>query len=150
MSECVRMLLEDKGHDVVMVEPETTVAAAVVRMNERRIGSVLVADRYRPGVPYQPIGIFTERDVLVRVVACGLDPNQTRVADVMTRDLVIVSADMTIEDALRLITEKRCRHLPVVDETGLCGLVSSGDLIKWLCHEHERTICDLQDFIQRA
>lgn len=149
MCEYVWMLLDNKGHDVEMVEPETSVSAAVVRMNQRRIGSVLVGDRYRPGEPYRPVGIFTERDVLVRVVAQGLDPQTTAVGDVMTPDPVTIHANTTVDEALLLVTERRCRHLPVVDDTGLCGLVSIGDLIKWVIREQDRTICDLQDFIQR-
>ncbi len=150
MSECIRMLLDEKGHEVVMVEPETTVWAAVAMMNDRRIGSVLVGDRYRPGRMFRPVGIFTERDVLVRVVARGMDPKLTTVGDVMTPDPVTISADATVEEAMCLVTERRCRHIPVIDETGLCGLISIGDLTKWVVQDRERTIIDLVDFIQRA
>jgi CBS domain-containing protein len=150
MSDCIRTLLDEKGRDVVIVEPETTVSVAVQRMNQHRIGSVLVGDTYRPGQTYRPVGIFTERDVLARVVARGLDPVTTPVGEVMTRDPVTVHAELTIVEAMRVVTEKRCRHLPVVDDDGLCGLISIGDLMKWIVHDHERTIADLQDFIQRA
>ena len=150
MSDFICNVLDRKGRNVETVVPETTVFDAVARMNECRIGSVLVADVYREGLPFRAIGIFTERDVLVRVIARGLDPKTTRVVDVMTRDPVTIDAAATIAEAMRVITDRRCRHLPVVDATGLCGLISIGDLTKWLVRDHERTIADLQDFIQRA
>jgi CBS domain-containing protein len=98
----------------------------------------------------RPVGIFTERDVLVRVVAAGLDPKVTPVGEVMTRSLVAVHSETTVGEAMRIITEKRCRHLPVVDDTRLRGLISIGDLTSWLVRDHERTIADLHDYIHRA
>ena len=80
--------------------------------------------------------------------AAGRDPRVTMVAEVMTPDPVIVRPDMTIGDAMRLITERRCRHLPVVDEAGLCGLISSGDLTSWVVRLREAEINDLQDYIR--
>jgi CBS domain-containing protein len=150
MHDRIHHVLARKGHDVETVSPQTTVFVAVERMNERKIGALLVADRYRPDEPYPPIGIFTERDVLVRVVARGLDPKTTKVVDVMTRDLVTVRSDMTVNDAMRLVTEHRCRHLPVVDDAGLCGLISIGDLTSWMVRDHEQTIADLHDYIHRT
>ena len=146
----VAHVLADKGHHVETVSPESTVLEAVARMNERRIGSVLVTDRYRPGQVYQPIGIFTERDVMVRVLARGLDPATTHVGDVMTRDPVTIHARATVAEAMCLVTEKRCRHLPVVDDTGLCGLISIGDLTKWVVRDQRRTIEDLYRYIAHA
>ncbi len=150
MSDRIRMVLAYKGHHVETVPPEALVLEAVAHMNQLRIGSVLVADVYRPGEPYRPIGIFTERDVLVRVIACGLDPRTTPVEHVMTRDPVTIHADQTVADAMRIVTESRCRHLPVIDDAGLCGLISIGDLTKWIVRDQQRTITDLHDYIHRA
>jgi CBS domain-containing protein len=150
MKDRIRTLLDHKGHHVETVARDATVCEAVQRMNERRIGSVLVGDSYRPGEPYRAVGIFTERDVLVRVVACGLDPKTTRVAQVMTPDPITIAIDATVADAMQLVTEKRCRHLPVIDDVGLCGLISIGDLTKWLVHDQELTIEDLHLYIQRG
>ena len=93
---------------------------------------------------------FTERDVLVRVVAAGLDPQGTPVGEVMTRSPVAVRSGQTVGDAMRIITERRCRHLPVIDDNRLHGLISIGDLTSWLVRDQERTIADLHDYMNRA
>src|SRR5258706_9634624 len=149
MSDRISRVLKHKGAHVETVPPETTVFDAVERMNEQRIGALLVADNYRPGKPYRPIGIFTERDVLVRVLACRLDPQTTTVGEVMTSDPVTVRSDATVAEAMAIITDKRCRHLPVVDDTGLCGLISIGDLTSWVVRDQELTISDLHGYIQQ-
>jgi CBS domain-containing protein len=150
MNDCISRVLEHKGAHVETVPRDTTVFAAVERMNEQRIGALLVADNYRPGQPYRPIGIFTERDVLVRVIAKRLDPQTTTVGEVMTCDLITVHADATVTEAMSIITEKRCRHLPVVDDAGLCGLISIGDLTSWVVKDQELTIEDLHGYILHA
>lgn len=144
MNESIAKVLDHKGSNVETVSPDTLVLAAVQRMNDRKIGALLVVEHDLP------IGIFTERDVLVRVVAAGLDPRVTPVHQVMTRDPVTVTSRVTINDALRVITERRCRHLPVIDDTGLRGLISIGDLTSWLVREQQRTIADLHDYVTRA
>lgn len=144
MNDPIAKVLALKGSDVVTVSPETSVLIAVQRMNERRIGALLVSDGNRP------VGIFTERDVLVRVVAAGLDPSATPVNEVMTRSPVVVRPTTTVSDAMMVITERRCRHLPVIDDTGVCGLISIGDLMSWLVRHQQRTIDDLHDYMTRA
>jgi CBS domain-containing protein len=144
MHDPISRLLDLKGSDVVTVSPETTVVTAVQRMNEHRIGALLVTERARP------IGIFTERDVLVRVVATGLDPRTTPVNEVMTRNPVVVRSTVTVAEAMMVITERRCRHLPVIDDNGLRGLISIGDLMSWLVRHQQRTIDDLHDYMARA
>ena len=150
MSDCISSVLDHKGRQVETVSPDTSVLAAVERMNEHRIGALLIVDTYRPGKPYRPIGIFTERDVLTRVIARGLDPRTTSVSDVMTHELIVVTPKTTVGEAMAIVTEHRCRHLPVVDDSGLCGLISAGDLTSWMVHDQERTIHDLHGYIQRA
>jgi CBS domain-containing protein len=144
MNDPIATVLAHKGNDVVTVAPETTVLIAVQQMNDRKIGALLVLDRGRP------VGIFTERDVLVRVVAAGLDPNETPVSEVMTRGPVVVRSETTVGEAMRIITERRCRHLPIVDDTRLRGLISIGDLMSWLVRDQERMIADLHDYMNRA
>lgn len=144
MNDPIAKVLAHKGSDVETVSPETTVLVAVHRMNERKIGALLVAERGRP------IGIFTERDVLVRVVAAGLDPRTTPVGEVMTRNPVVVEPTVTVSEAMFVISERRCRHLPVIDDSGLCGLISIGDLTSWLVRDQQRTIEDLHDYMTRS
>ncbi|HSN26717.1 MAG TPA: CBS domain-containing protein [Kofleriaceae bacterium] len=134
-------LLEYKGRQVETIDANATVADAVAKMNARRIGSVVVT---RGDVL---AGILTERDVMTRIVAQGHDPRAIEVCEVMTTDLVTVEPDTPIATALRLVSDKRCRHLPVVEGHRVIGLVSGGDLTAWLLRDQERTIYDLQDFI---
>ncbi|MBV8760975.1 MAG: CBS domain-containing protein [Deltaproteobacteria bacterium] len=134
-------LLEYKGHQVETIDASASVAEAVARMNARHIGSIVVT---RGDVL---AGILTERDVLTRIVANGHDPRAVEVCEVMTTELVTVELETPIAMAMRLVTERRCRHLPVVDGHRLLGLVSGGDLTAWLLRDQERTIYDLHDFI---
>jgi CBS domain-containing protein len=144
MNDPIARVLEHKGSDVATITPDVMVIVAVHKMNERKIGALLVVDSERP------VGIFTERDVLVRVVAAGLDPKTTPVSEVMTRNPVVIHATVTVKEALSVITEKRCRHLPVVDDAGLLGLISIGDLTSWLVRDQQRTIADLHDYMTRS
>ena len=144
MNETIEKVLEHKGDTVEAISPETSVLRAVERMNACHIGSLVVCDGERP------IGIFTERDVLVRVVACGLDPKRTPVGEVMTRDPIAIRPDVTVTEAMLVITERRCRHLPVVDDLGLRGLISIGDLTRWIVRNQEQTIEDLYEYLRRG
>ena len=144
MNDPIAKVLEGKGSSVETVSPQTMVLTAVQRMNERKIGALLVTERDRP------LGIFTERDVLVRVVAAGLDPKSTPVSEVMTRNPVVVRPDVSVGEAMLVITRRRCRHLPVMDERGLRGLISIGDLTSWVVRNQQRTIEDLHDYMTRA
>jgi CBS domain-containing protein len=141
MNDTLRAVLDAKGHSVHAVDPKATVLDAVRTMNAERIGALLVMD------DEELVGIFTERDVLCRIVDQGRDPAETRIAEVMTRRPVVVKAGATVEEAMAVVTEKRCRHLPVVDEDGLVGLVSSGDLTHWVTRNQEFHIQDLVNFI---
>lgn len=134
-------LIADKNQQVHTVAPETRVVDAVHTMNRHKIGALVVLE------DNAVVGIFTERDVLVRVVAAGVDPETTPVSQVMTDDPVCVTPDMPMEAAMRLVTEKRFRHLPVMLNGSLYGLVSSGDLTRWLVRDHEHRIDDLSAYI---
>ena len=123
------------------VAPETTVLHAVGKMNDERIGALLVC------VSDEMVGIFTERDVLYRIVGEGRDPATTRVVDVMTQEVVAVRSTTTVEEAMAVFSEKRFRHLPVVDNGKLKGLVSSGDLTRRMSRSQEGHIQDLMNYI---
>lgn len=118
----VSTLLAEKRHEVLSVGPESTVLDAVQLMNVHRVGSVIVLDHNKL------VGIFTERDVLRRIVAERVDPAKALVRDVMTSDLVTVGSDTEVQQAMALISERKLRHLPVVDHGELVGLVSAGDI----------------------
>ena len=136
------VLAEKQDSDRVhAVAPDTTVEDAVRQMNEHRIGSVAVMDGPRL------VGIFTERDVLVRVVAAKRDAATTRVADVMSAPVKSIKADTTVRDTMRVMTGSRLRHLPVLDGGKVVGLVSIGDLTKWLVRDQQVHIDDLERYI---
>ena len=141
MTATVRALLAFKGRDVEAVTPSTPVFVAVQQMNQQHVGSLVVIDGDAL------IGILTERDMLARVLGGYRDPLETTVRDVMTRDPVTIDVDATVEEALVVVSDRRCRHLPVVERGALYGLISAGDLMAWLVRDQQLTIADLQDFI---
>jgi CBS domain-containing protein len=108
------------------VGPDATVTECVRKMSAAKIGALLVLNGDRL------VGIFTERDALNRVLAAGLDPRSTKVSEVMTRDPVSVPPSTTVGAAMELVTQRRFRHLPVIDNGKVLALVSSGDLTHWL------------------
>lgn len=144
MNNPVHHVLKGKAGRLEKIELDATVAAAVGLMNARNIGSVLVYDG--TGLA----GIFTERDVLVRVVGARRDPTTVRVGDVMSRTVVTIESTTTVEQAMALMTARRHRHLPVVEGGEVVGMISVGDLTRWVIRDQERAINDLTDFIHHA
>jgi len=130
-----------KGSTVHSVAPEATVLDAVRAMNRQKIGALLVQNGT------EVVGIFTERDVLCRVLDSERDPEATKVSEVMSTELVAVQPSTRVEEAMAVITEKRCRHLPVLDDGELVGLVSIGDLTRWVSRHQEGHIQDLVNYI---
>ena len=130
-----------RGTATLSVPPTVTVAAAAAVRNEHKVGSVLVMDGDRL------VGIFTERDVLRRVVGERRDPATTRVADVMTRELVVMRPTASVEDAMRVVSERRVQHIPVVEGARVLGVVSQGDLNHWIVRNREGQIQDLVDYV---
>ncbi|MEM7138230.1 MAG: CBS domain-containing protein [Myxococcota bacterium] len=137
----MRDLLRRKGEDVYSVGPMATVIDAVNMMNDHHVGSVLVMEGG------QPVGIFSERDVLVRVVAAQRDPRQTLVRDVMTTRLHVASPEDSVLDVMRVMTERRCRHIPIVEDGQLIGLVSIGDITKATQHNLRQEVIELSNYI---
>ena len=142
MKKKISDVLLGKGTTVHSVSRDTMVMEAVDLMNRQHVGSVLVLEAERIA------GIFTERDVLTRIVADERDPKTTRVGDVMTARLHTLTPAATVADALTMMTAKRCRHVPVVDASGtLHGLVSIGDMTKVLTRGLEDEVHALESYI---
>jgi CBS domain-containing protein len=141
MNAPITAILDRKGRTVFSVSPTTTVADAVAEMNSHRVGSVLVLDGGKL------VGIFTERDVLRRVVGASIDPKRSGVADVMTTGVITISPEATVEETMVLFTEKRCRHLPVLDNGTLVGTISIGDITRWIADEHRAEAEHLKNYI---
>ena len=128
-----------EGEPVHSVGPDTLVTECVRLLTARKIGSLLVMNGKNL------IGIFTERDALNKVLAGGLDPSNTKVSEVMTRDPYCVHPTMTVDDAMRVMTMRRFRHLPIVKDGEVLAVVSSGDLTLWLGRYREEELRDLVD-----
>lgn len=140
--ETVATILREKGSTSVhSVSPEQSVLEAVKTMCDARVGAVLVCQEGGP------CGIFSERDLMARVILERKDPAATPVAAVMTPEVACVGLETSTDEAMAIMSERRCRHLPVVDDGALVGLVSIGDLVRHESLGHEFVIRTLTDYI---
>lgn len=130
---------------IVSVAPDATVLEAARLMTERGIGGLLVMTG--EGDAAELAGIFTERDILRRVVTEARDPATTRVRDVMTSPVLAVSPDTYVRECRALFTERRIRHLPIVGPDGLCGVITSGDVLAFEADEQRTTIEHLESYV---
>ncbi|HEY3320633.1 MAG TPA: CBS domain-containing protein [Planctomycetota bacterium] len=137
----VQSILSRKGSEVGTVGETQTVLEAAKQMNTRRVGCLVVV---RDGLV---TGIFTERDILTRIVAVGRDPGKTTVAEVMTSPVACCRPETTLDEITAAITQKRIRHLPVVCDNVLCGIVTSGDVLALQVKEHQDTIEYLSEYL---
>ena len=134
MNNPISALLDSKDSVIHTVPPHATVFEAVQKMVAARIGAVLVVDGENL------VGIFSERDVLIRVVSLHRDPMTTPVAHVMTIDPVTVDASTTVEEVLDQHSGREFRHLPVLDEGRLVGMVSVRDLLRWVAQSNNSRV----------
>lgn len=139
--DTIASILKEKGTSVHHASGEVTVLAAVEMMSARRIGALMVCEEGRP------IGIFSERDLMTRVILAGRDPATTTVEEVMSKDVIFVEPTTRTEEAMAVMTERRCRHLPVVSEGRVVGLISIGDLVRWVSRDQQFQIRQLEDYI---
>ena len=136
-----RQILGAKGGEVWSVGPDTTVLETLRLLADKGIGAVVVMDDERLA------GIFTERDYARKVVLAGRSSKEARISEVMTPQVVCVAPERSVDECLALMTDKRVRHLPVVEHKKVIGLVSIGDLVKAKIADHEHTIEQLQSYI---
>jgi CBS domain-containing protein len=141
MTETVRNLLKMKGSEVWWLPPEATVYEAIALMAEKRIGAVLICEEGRP------VGIVSERDYARKVILMGRSSRETRVREIMSSPLITVSPDQTVDECMRIMTERRVRHLPVVEGERVVGMISIGDLVKAIISAQAQTIRHLSDYI---
>jgi len=144
MNTSIALLLAQKSGAVHSVPLSVTVAEAVKAMNLHKIGAVLVMEGDWLA------GIFTERDVLTRVIAADLDPKTTPLSKVMTVKVVTVAPETTVQQAMEIFSEKRCRHLPVVRGERVVGLVSIGDVSRWVAGQDRAEAESLRQYISGA
>ncbi|HVS23631.1 MAG TPA: CBS domain-containing protein [Gammaproteobacteria bacterium] len=134
-------ILRSKGHDVWSVKPTDTVLEALGVMAEHDIGAVLVLDGDRL------VGVLSERDYARKVVLAGRSSKDSQVKDVMTPHVICVAPNRSIDECMALMTNKRLRHLPVIDHKRVIGIVSIGDLVKATIDDQQFTITQLQSYI---
>lgn len=137
----IRQLLATKGHDVWSISPEASVYDALVLLAEKNIGALLVLQ------DGEIVGIVSERDYARKVALLGRASVKTPVSEIMTSDVVTVGPQLGVKDALELMTERRIRHLPVIEESELIGFISIGDLVKSIIADQELMINQLEQYI---
>jgi len=135
-------LLDVKGRDVYSLAPDDSVFDAIRMMADRHIGALLVLEGGRLA------GIVSERDYARKVVLSGRSSTTTPVRDIMSSPVITIAHSQSVEDAMRLMTSRRIRHLPVLRNENLVGLVSIGDLVKSVIEDQQHTIDDLRSYIQ--
>ncbi len=136
-------ILQLKGQDVLTISRGETVFAALQLMAERNVGALVVTNDTG-----RVAGIFTERDYARKVILKGISSLNTPLEKIMTESVYFVDPEMSVDEGMALMTEKRCRHLPVLDQGELVGLVSIGDLVKAAIEDKEFIIEQLTRYIQ--
>ena len=144
MNTTIATLLEQKDGAVFTIPSTVTVAEAVQEMNAHKVGSVLIMNGLRLA------GIFTERDVLRRVVGADLDPKFTPVTKVMSSNVLTIEPTATVQQVMEIFAERRCRHLPVMSDGNLLGLISIGDVSRWVANSHRVEAESLRQYIAGA
>ena len=137
----VTQLLRAKGHEVLSVSPETAVFDALMVMAEKNVGALLVVEGERL------VGVFSERDYARKVILKGKSSKEISVREIMSSHVLYVRPQHTIEECMALMTDKRVRHLPVLEEERLVGVISIGDVVKAIIAEQEFMIEQLQNYI---
>ena len=138
----VEKLLQVKGNKTWTITPQATVYAAVQLMSDKNVGALMVMEARKP------VGIFTERDYARKLILKGKSSKTTTVRELMTVEVLYVEPRNSIEDCMQLMTNKRVRHLPVLTEGELIGIVTIGDVVKQIISDQESTIAQLEKYIQ--
>lgn len=141
LNDPVQLVLKHKGSAVWHVSPEACVYDAIEMMAEKSAGALMVVEKGKLA------GVVSERDYARKVILQGKSSRQTPVREIMTSPAIFVSPEHTVEESMRIMTERRIRHLPVVDEGALVGVLSIGDLVKWMISAQQQTISHLQNYI---
>ena len=137
----IEQILEAKGHDVWSIDPNGTVYDAINLMAKKEVGALLVMESGNP------VGVISERDYARKVIIKGRSSQETLTKDIMTTAVIYTHPDQSIEECMSLMTEKRIRHLPVIDGEQLLGMISIGDLVKAIIAEQQGMIEQLEHYI---
>jgi CBS domain-containing protein len=134
-------LIGNKGGQIWSLEPAASVYDAIAMMAEKQVGALAIIDRGKL------LGIVSERDYARKVILKGKSSRETPVTEIMSSPVITVTPTHTVGECMRIITEKRFRHLPVVEGDRVVGMVSIGDLVNWVISEQQETISHLEAYI---
>ena len=137
----IAQLLNTKGNQIWSVEPNTTIFEALKIMSEKEIGALLVMEDEKLK------GIFSERDYARKVILKGKSSKKTPVGELMTKKVFYIDSQKTINDCMAMMTAKRIRHIPVIDDNQVMGIVTIGDVVNQIISEQEVTINHLENYI---
>lgn len=140
-TDSIRTVLRRKGRDVFSISPQTSVYDALAEMAQKEVGALLVMEDGRL------LGLVSERDYARKVILQGRSSRDTQVLEIMSEDLITATPQQSVDDCLLLMTDFRIRHLPVVDGGEVVGIVSTGDLVKWIMGAQTAEIEHLQAYI---
>lgn len=141
VSGTIRAILNRKSGEVFSISPDAVVFQAIEMMDKKNVGALLVMEEDRL------IGIISERDYTRKVILCGRRSRETKVAEIMAANLTVTHPRESVEKCLRLMTDKRIRHLPVLDGDKVVGVISIGDLVKWTLSCQSAAIAHLENYI---
>jgi len=140
-SHSIRGVLAGKGARVLTVPAETRVYDALALMAQEDVGALVVVEHGKP------VGMFSERDYARKVILQGKSSKQIEVREIMSSPLQFVTPKHTVDECMSIMTDRRVRHLPVLEEERMVGIVSIGDMVKWIISAQEDTIVQLENYI---
>jgi len=141
LTSTISAILKNKSGEVWSTTPDTSVYEAIEMMAQRGLGALPVMEQG------QLRGILSERDYARKIILMGRSSKETPVSDIMTANPITVTPQQTVVECMRIVTDKRIRHLPVVENGRLTGMISIGDLVNWVISEQEQTIRHLEAYI---
>jgi len=137
----IKQLIDEKGNNIYSISPEAFVYEALELMAEKDIGALVVTEGNKL------VGIFSERDYARKIVLKGKTSKDSRVSELMVKGIYYIHPDKTVQDCMVLMTEKKIRHVPVMENDNLIGIVSIGDVVKAIIKQQRATIKDLENYI---
>lgn len=141
LDDSVALILKQKGSQVYSISPDLTVYEALEMLADKNIGALIVVNGS------ELVGIFSERDYVRKVILKGRSSKEMQVHEIMSSPVVTVTLKTTVDECMQRMTDKRCRHLPVMDGERVVGVVSIGDLVNWIITAQDFTIHQLEDYI---